>query len=218
MVLRLREPVNGAIHCLGALLAVVGLVLLLVQSAGPVVKPWHMVTFSIFGAALIGLYLTSTLYHWLPLAADGIRRMRKLDHTMIFVLIAATYTPVCLIPLRGPWGWTLFGIVWSIAILGTIFKLFWLTAPRWLSTTIYVGMGWVALVAIWPLVQTMEVGGLVWLAAGGLFYSVGAVIYGLKRPNPVPGWFGFHEIFHVFCVLGSASHFWMMYRYVALAG
>jgi hemolysin III len=212
MLLKLREPMNGFIHAIGAVLAVVGLVLLTLKGTLPTGSTLHVVTFSIFGAALIALYLCSTLYHWLPLKPPGVRRLKRLDHTMIFILIAATYTPICLLPLRGPWGWSLFGTVWGIAFIGAFFKLFWLGAPRWLSTVIYIIMGWVVMVAIWPLSQAMEVGGLVWLALGGMAYTVGAVIYGLKRPNM--HWMGFHEIFHVFCVLGSVCHYWVMYRYI----
>jgi hemolysin III len=212
MVLKLREPMNGFTHAIGAVLAVVGLVLLILKGTRPTGSTLHVVTFSIFGAALIALYLCSTLYHWLPLRPPGVRRLKRLDHTMIFILIAATYTPICLLPLRGPWGWSLFGTVWSIAFMGAFFKLFWLSAPRWLSTVIYIIMGWVVMVAIWPLSQAMEMGGLVWLALGGMAYTVGAVIYGLKRPNM--SWMGFHEVFHVFCVLGSVCHYWVMYRYI----
>lgn len=212
MMLKLREPLNGFIHAIGAALAVVGLVLLILKGLEPTGSIWHVVTFSIFGAALILLYLCSTLYHWLPLTEVGVQRLKRLDHTMIFVLIAATYTPICLLPLRGPWGWSLFGVVWTIALMGIVFKLFWLGAPRWLSTAIYIVMGWVVLVAIWPLTQTVELGAVVWLALGGLSYTVGAVIYGVKRPNFSR--IGFHEIFHVFCVVGSACHYWMIYRYI----
>jgi hemolysin III len=211
-MLKLREPLNGFIHAIGAALAVVGLVLLILKGLEPTGSIWHVVTFSIFGAALILLYLCSTLYHWLPLTEVGVQRLKRLDHTMIFVLIAATYTPICLLPLRGPWGWSLFGVVWTIALMGIVFKLFWLGAPRWLSTAIYIVMGWVVLVAIWPLTQTVELGAVVWLALGGLSYTVGAVIYGVKRPNFSR--IGFHEIFHVFCVVGSACHYWMIYRYI----
>ncbi len=213
MVFRLREPVNGLTHAVGVALGIAGLIMLIVKVASPA-KPWHITTFSIFGAALILLYLASTLYHWLPLGIDGLRRMRKLDHCMIFVLIAATYTPICLIPLRGVWGWSLFGVIWGLAAAGITLKLFWFSAPRSLSTAIYVLMGWAVIVAIWPLTQALEAGAMAWLFAGGLFYTVGAIIYALKRPTIIPGWLGFHEIFHVFCLLGSFSHFWVMYRYI----
>ena len=144
--------------------------------------------------------------------------MRKLDHIMIFVLIAASYTPFCLIPLRGVWGWSIFGCVWTIAVIGIVFKLFWIHAPRWISSSIYVFMGWIALVGIVPIVRALQPGALFWLFAGGVLYTAGAIIYAFKRPNPFPAMFGFHEIFHIFVVLGTASHFWVLYKYVMMLG
>jgi len=214
MVIRLREPVNGLTHAIGVALSIAGLVFLILKSVDPV-KVWHIVTFSIFGAGLILLYLASTLYHWLPLGADGIRRLRKLDHSMIFFLIAATYTPICLIPLRGGWGWSIFGVVWGLALIGTTIKLAFTSTPRLLSTSIYLLMGWVVIVAIYPLSTAIQTGALVWLFIGGFLYSIGAVIYALKRPNLIPNVLGFHELFHIFVVLGSLSHFWVMYNYVS---
>ncbi|HVO65686.1 MAG TPA: hemolysin III family protein [Syntrophales bacterium] len=205
---------SGLTHFIGAILAVAGLVILICKSVNPV-KPWHIVSFSVFGTGMILLYTASTLYHWLPLSENGIRNLRKLDHIMIFILIAATYTPVCLIPLRGPWGWSLFGSVWALAVIGMFLKLFWIQAPRWFSTTIYVIMGWLAVVGVWPLIKALHMGGFIWVLLGGLFYTVGAVIYAVKMPNPWPNVFGFHEIFHVFVIMGSVSHFWVMYGYVA---
>ncbi len=213
MIKKLRDPVSGLTHCIGAALAVIGLVLLIYKSCNPV-KPWHLVTFSVFGTGLILLYTTSTLYHWLPFSEKGIRRMRRLDHIMIFVLIAATYTPVCLIPLRGAWGWSLFGSIWGLATLGIFMKFFWFQAPRWFSTMIYILMGWMVIVGIWPLIKAIHTGGFLWILIGGLFYTLGAIIYALKKPDPWPNIFGFHEIFHIFVMLGSFSHFWVMYRYV----
>ncbi len=211
----LREPVNGLTHFIGALLACAGLVVLVMKASDPV-KPWHITTFSVFGAGMILLYTVSTLYHWLPLSEKGTARMRTLDHIMIFVLIAATYTPFCLIPFRGVFGWSLFGCIWFIAVVGTVFKLFWINSPRWISAGVYVLMGWIAIVGIGPMVRTLQPGAIFWLVAGGILYSTGAVIYALKRPDPWPGWFGFHEIFHVFVILGSSAHFWVFYRYIML--
>ena len=213
MMKTLRDPVNGLTHCIGAVLAVIGLILLIYKSIDPV-KPWHLVTFSVFGAGLILLYTSSTLSHWLPFSEKGIQRMRRVDHMMIFILIAATYTPICLIPLRGPWGWSLFGSIWGLATLGIVLKIFWLQAPRWFSTSVYIVMGWVVVVGAWPLVKALHLDGFLWILAGGLFYTCGAIIYALKKPNPWPRVFGFHEIFHVFVMLGSLSHYWVMYRYV----
>ena len=145
MAIKVKDPISGLTHCIGACLAIVGLVLL-VCKASLAGTAWHIVSFSIFGAGMIFLYTASTLYHWLPLSDKGTLLFRKIDHMMIFVLIAATYTPVCLIPLRGGWGWSIFGLIWGLAIAGIFIKFFWIKAPRWLSTSIYIGMGWMAIV------------------------------------------------------------------------
>jgi len=212
-MIKLKDPISGLTHCAGIILAITGLVFLIWESTNPV-KPMHIVTFCVFGAGMILLYTASTLYHWLPVSEKMTQRLRKIDHIMIFILIAATYTPICLIPLRGAWGWSLFGVIWGLTAVGIIMKLFWIEAPRWLYTLIYIATGWLAIVAIWPLAKTLHVGGMTWLFIGGLFYTAGAVIYAIKRPNPWPRVIGFHEIFHVFVMMGTFSHFWLMYRYI----
>jgi len=209
-----REPINGLTHFAGTLFAIAGLVILIFKSINPL-KPWHLVSYSIFGSGMILLYTASTLYHWLPLSEKGIEQMRKVDHMMIFILIAATYTPICLIPLRGSWGWSLFGSIWGLAVLGIVLKFFRISTPRWLYTTVYLFMGWLAVVAIFPLFQSLQTDGLIWIFIGGFFYSSGAVIYALKKPNPFTNVFGFHEIWHIFVMLGTFSHFWVMYKYVS---
>ncbi|WP_264983738.1 PAQR family membrane homeostasis protein TrhA [Pseudodesulfovibrio portus] len=213
MILALRDPVSGLTHCIAAALAVLATVLLILRSVGPAL-PWHIVTFSIFGGGMILLYTASTLYHWLPVSEDRVRFLRRVDHSMIFFYIAATYTPICLIPLRGGWGWSLFGVVWGVALSGIVMKIFWITAPRRLSTAIYLGMGWLAIIGIYPIYLSMPGPAVAWLVGGGVIYSLGAVIYGLKWPDPVPDRFGFHEIFHLFVIGGSFCHFVLMYWYV----
>jgi hemolysin III len=121
---------------------------------------------------------------------------------------------VCLITLRGAWGWSIFGSIWGLTLAGFFMKLFWLRAPRWLYTAIYVLMGWLIVVGIWPLSQVMVLRGILLMLLGGILYTVGAVIYAIKKPNLWPGVFGFHEIFHIFIIMGSLAHFWMIYRYV----
>ena len=185
MVHRFKEPFSGLSHLVGALLSVAGLSLLVTYAALEA-STWHVVSFSIYGSSMIMLYTSSALYHLLPISERARRKMRVLDHIMIFMLIAGTYTPICLVPLRGAWGWSLFGAVWGAALAGIFIKLFWMNAPRWLYTSIYVAMGWMCLAAIYPIIQGIPVGGLAWLVAGGFFYSVGAVVYGLKRPDPIP--------------------------------
>lgn len=210
---KLREPVSGLTHLLGSILSIPGLIIL-VYYASKQATVWHVVSFSIFGASLILLYTSSFLYHALPVSERGIRILRKIDHMMIYVLIAGTYTPVCLIPLRGPWGWSLLGSVWGIALSGIIMTAVWLDAPRWLTTLIYTIMGWIVAIAFFPLIKAIPASGITWLIAGGVVYSLGAIIYGTKWPNLTNRWFGFHEIFHVFVLVGSSAHYWFMYKYV----
>jgi hemolysin III len=213
IIKNLREPMNGFTHFIGIILSIIGAFLLINLSVNPY-KPFHIISFSIFGFGMILLYSTSTLYHWLKLSDAGIMKLRKADHIMIFIYIAATYTPVCMIALRNSLGWVLLAAVWVVALGGIMIKIFWMNAPRWLSTFIYILMGWLAVLVIFPLFSALPTGAVIWLIAGGLFYTTGAVIYGLKKPDPLPGILGFHEIFHLFVLLGSFSHFWMMYEYI----
>ncbi len=208
-----REPVNAISHLLGALASVVGLILLVVFAASSA-DAWHVISFSIFGSSLILMYTSSFLYHALKISEKALLVFRKIDHIMIFILIAGSYTPICLVPLRGPWGWSLFGVVWGIAFVGIFLKIFAMNVPRWVSTMIYLIMGWVCVVAIYPLVTRLEPACFFWLVLEGFFYSFGAVIYAIKKPNPFPGIFGFHEIWHLFVILGSASHFWLTFKYL----
>lgn len=210
---KLRDPASGLTHCIGTILAVAGLIALLARHH-ETDTCMHTIAFSVFGVSMVLLYSFSTLYHWLPLRDEKLQLFRKIDHIMIFVFIAASYTPLCLLRLEGAWRWSVMGFVWGFTIAGFFMKLFWMNAPRVLYTSTYLLMGWVAVIAIWPLSKRMDPSGLAWLAIGGLFYSMGAAIYAFKRPDPWPAVFGFHEIFHVFILSGSLSHFWMMYHYV----
>ena len=170
-------------------------------------KWWHLAAFIVYGISLFLLYLASSLYHLLPVSERAKRMLRQLDHVAIFLLIAGTYTPICLVPLRGPWGWSLFAAVWVFALVGMFIAIFALDAPRWMTTAVYLAMGWLIIVAVWPLVRLVSAEGVFWFFLGGAFYTSGAVVYALKRPDPVPHVFGFHEIFHVFVMLGSLCHF-----------
>ena len=213
MKIKMREPVSGLTHLIGAVLSAIGLVLMIYYavSKGTV---WHIVSFSIFGGSLILLYTASTLYHLLNISEKGVRVLRKIDHMMIYILIAGTYTPICLIPLRGGWGYSLLITIWGIAITGIIMKLLWFDAPRWLYTLFYLIMGWLVVIALWPMAKAIPVAGVLWLVAGGLLYTIGAVIYGTKWPPLKSKVFGFHEIFHLFVLYGSFCHFWLMFRYL----
>jgi hemolysin III len=175
----------------------------------------QLVAFTIFGLSQIALYTASTLYHSLPLSPAGVARLRRIDHMMVFVLIAGTYTPICLVALRGGWGWSLFGVVWGIALCGLIIKTRWMHAPKWLSTALYLAMGWAVIVAAPVLYDRLPAAAVGWLLAGGIIYSIGAVIYALKRPNLIPGVFDAHALWHLFVLAGSACFFWMIVQYVA---
>jgi len=168
---------------------------------------WHVVSFAFFGSSLIALYLSSSLYHLLRglFSLQGVSR--KIDHLMIFVLIAGSYAPFCLVTLRGAWGWSVFGVILSMALLGFFRSFFWINAPRWAVSAMYLFMGWVAVVGIYPLYQRLPPDSFAWLVAGGIFYSIGAIIYALQRPNPWRGVFGFHEVWHLFVLCGSLSHY-----------
>jgi hemolysin III len=209
--MRIREPVNGASHLVGLLLAGAGTILLFRMAQGPS----EVVAFGVYGATLILLYLASTLYHTLTLPERPRRALRTLDHIAIYFLIAGTYTPVALITLKGPLGWTLLAAVWLIALAGIPFKLFFLDAPVWWSTGTYLAMGYLALVAVVPIAHAVSLPGLAWLVAGGIAYTIGAVIYARQRPDPFPGRFGHHEIWHLLVLTGSACHFAFMFYHIA---
>jgi hemolysin III len=211
---RLREPINGITHAAGGLLAALGLGVLLATAASTG-RLDQLVAFGVFGLSLIALYAASALYHLLPLSPSGVARLRTLDHMAIFVLIAGTYTPFCLLALDGVWRWGLLALIWGLALCGVLLKLLWMDASRWLSVVLYLGMGWVAVIAAPALFRAVPPDGITWMLAGGLVYSAGALVYGLKRPNPVPGTFGFHELWHLFVIAGSACHFWAVLHYVA---
>ena len=204
MIRIIRDPVSCLTHLAGAIAAVF-CAIWMVGKAIPFGAA-YTVSFAVFGASLVLLYTASAAYH-LPRARDGvIQVLRRIDHTMIFFLIAGTYTPVCVIPLRGPWGWSILAVVWGLALLGTFMKIFWLHAPRALSTAIYVIMGWIVVVAFYPLLNAVSTGSFILLLLGGLSYTLGAAIYALKWPPLKIQWIGFHEIFHLFVLLGSTFH------------
>jgi len=202
--IKLKDPLSGALHFLGAALSAVAAVLLISSALG---DPWRIVSFSIYGATLFILYSFSTLYHWLPQEAGGKDQLfRKLDHLSIYLLIAGTYTPFCLVTIRGPWGWSLFGIIWGFAIIGMLAQSVYINVKRWITTLIYLGMGWMVLIALKPLLEALPLNGVYLLIAGGLSYSIGGIVYVAKRPN-FSKHFGFHELWHLFVLAGSFFHF-----------
>jgi hemolysin III len=213
----IREPVNALTHLTGAVLAAIGMTVLLVNGAAND-SARQIVAFAIFGTSLVLLYSTSGIYHSLNCSERGLAMLRRLDHMMIYVLIAGTYTPVCLVLLRGRLGVGLLIAVWIMALAGIIQKLAWMRAPRWFSTVLYLGMGWAAMIVVKPLLAAAPLGFLLWIVAGGVFYSVGAVVYATKWPDPAPRAFGFHEIWHLFVMAGSFCHYWALLTYVSNTG
>lgn len=202
----MEEVMNAVTHGIGTLLAVAGLVLLTVLAYlhGDI---WHIVSFSIYGTTLVLLYLASTLYH--SFTNEKVKRIFKiLDHSAIYLLIAGTYTPFTLVPLHGVLGWTVFGVVWGLAIIGIVLKVFFAGRFNIVSTMCYLGMGWFIVVAIKPLLATVPALGMSWLFIGGLFYSLGSIFYLWKR---IPY---NHAIWHLFVLAGSVSHFIAVFFYV----
>lgn len=207
-----REPVNSFTHLVGAALSALGTFLLVFSALGaPAFSPRILVGALVFGLSLTALYCASSLYHYVHCPARILMRLRKLDHAMIYVLIAGTYTPIFLCFSQGKAGLWLCAAMWAIALAGIILKVLWMDAPRWLSTLLYVGMGW-AIVFDPSTIRSMPAGCMTLIATGGVSYTVGAVIYGLKKPNLFPR-LGFHELFHLFVLMGSLLHFLAIYRY-----
>lgn len=201
-----EELANGLTHGIGAALSIAGLSVL-VTFAGLAGDAWKVVAFSVYGASMVLLYLSSTFYH--SFRSPRLKRLfRLLDHCVIFLLIAGSYTPFTLVTLRGPWGWTLFGLIWAFALFGIIITVLALDRIKWLAIGIYVGMGWLAVVAIKPLLEALPLAGFLWLAAGGLFYTLGIVFYVWHR-LPYN-----HAIWHLFVLGGTVCQFLSILWYV----
>ncbi len=215
MQITIREPGSAITHYIGMMLAVFAAMPLLAKAGltGSVVTVAAMMVFAI---SMVSLYGASALYHSVNVTGRVLKIFKKIDHMMIFVLIAGSYTPVCMIVLGGKAGYTLLAAVWGIAIAGMLIKAFWVTCPKWFSSVIYIAMGWVCVFVFGELLETLPPVAFGWLLAGGIVYTVGGIIYALKCPifNSKHVKFGSHEIFHVFVMAGSVCHFIFMYNYV----
>ena len=209
-----REPINGFTHLAGAILSFAGLLALVIKTTLTSPSIVDITAVIIFGISMVLLYSASATYHLVVASDKVISFLRKIDHSMIFILIAGSYTPFCLISLEGPKGWITFAIVSIIAICGVVFKMIWFNCPRWISTSVYIGMGWISVFIIIPLYKSIALGGVQLLLAGGILYTIGAVIYGLKPKYLKFKNLGYHEIFHIFILLGSLCHFIAVYKYV----
>ncbi|WP_411169356.1 hemolysin III family protein [Clostridium sp. MB05] len=210
----LREPINSLTHWIGAILSLFALIAMLTKGLVNNSSSIAIVSVVIFGISLILLYSVSATYHGVITSEKIIFRLRKLDHSMIFILIAGSYAPFCLIGISGFKGTVFFATIASIAIAGILFRMLWFNCPRWLQTSLYIGLGWAAIFMIKPLSAVLSPTSLFLLVFGGVLYTIGGVIYGLKPKKFQLGKFGFHEIFHIFIILGSLSHFICVFIYL----
>jgi len=204
MIRKFREPINGLTHLGGAIAATIGLVALLIIGWNSVGK---VISLLIYGLSLIGLFASSATYHLAKVRPKVQEILRKVDHSAIYLLIAGTYTPFCINAFTGFWRWGLLSIIWLLAFIGILVKVFTVNAPRWLSAGIYVVMGWLCIAAIGEMLVTLPTFALTWLVAGGIIYTLGALVYITKIMNFWPGKFGYHEVWHIFVLLGAAAHF-----------
>ena len=216
MRIKIKDPGSALTHFIAMLLALFAAAPLLGKAARGS-DSVHLMALTVFIVSMILLYAASTIYHTLDISASVNRRLRKLDHMMIFILIAGTYTPVCLIVLGNRMGYALLGLVWGIALVGIVINAFWISCPKWFSSLIYIAMGWACVLAFSQIVQALPPPAFGWLLAGGIIYTTGGVIYALKLPifNSKHKNFGSHEIFHLFVMGGSLCHYVMMYGFVA---
>lgn len=215
--LKAKEPGSAITHLIGGLMAIFAATPLLLKAAS---NPGyiHSISLGIFVLSLILLYGASTVYHTLNISSKINLRLKKFDHMMIYVLIAGTYTPICIIALGDTTGLILLALIWTLAIIGIIVTAFWVNCPKWLSSVIYISMGWTCVLAFTQIINSLSTAGFSWLLAGGIIYTVGGVIYALKVPifNKKHKYFGSHEIFHLFVMGGSLCHFILMYKYIAV--
>ena len=215
----IKDPGSAITHFIGMLMAIFAAVPLLIKAAH---EPGHIyiISITVYALSLILLYAASTTYHTFNKSERINTLLKKIDHMMISVLIAGSYTPICLLVLKGKTGIILLSIVWGIAIIGIMIKAFWIYCPKWISSVLYIGMGWTCVLAFTQILNSMSPAAFGWLLEGGIIYTVGGVIYALKLPifNSRHKNFGSHEIFHLFVMGGSACHFIVMYTFVLGTG
>ncbi|MCI6886371.1 MAG: hemolysin III family protein [Lachnospiraceae bacterium] len=216
MTLKIKDPGSALTHFIAMLLALFASTPLLIKAARTPGHT-HILALTIFIISMILLYAASTIYHTLDISPKVNQILRKVDHMMIFILIAGTYTPVCAIVLGDRTGWMLLALVWGIAIVGIIINALWITCPKWFSSMIYIAMGWVCVLAFSKIIAALPTRAFGWLLAGGIIYTLGGIIYALKLPifNSRHKNFGSHEIFHLFVMGGSLCHYIVMYAFVA---
>lgn len=208
----IKEPGSAITHFIGMLMAIFAAVPLLIKAAHEPSRI-YVISLAVYSASMILLYAASTTYHTFDISAKINTILKKWDHMMISVLIAGSYTPICLLVLKGKTGLILLAIVWSFAIIGILIKAFWVYCPKWVSSILYIGMGWTCVLAFTQILNSMSHTSFIWLLTGGIIYTVGGIIYALKLPifNNKHKNFGSHEIFHLFVMGGSMCHFVVMY-------
>ncbi len=208
---KMKDPASTWTHFITFIAAIIGLVFLMNLAKDDTTK---LISMIIYGASLILLYAASSVYHWIQTTPEKELMLKKIDHVSIYILIAGTYTPVFMLGLTGTWRITMLIMVWALAVVGMLLKVVYIGVPRYVSTILYVILGWFALVPFYQLLLSIPTGGIALMIIGGLFYTVGAVIYATKWPDPLPKVFGFHEVFHLFVMAGSISHFFMMVYFI----
>ena len=208
----IKEPGSAITHFIGMLMAIFAAVPLLIKAAHEPSRI-YVISLAVYSASMILLYAASTTYHTFDISAKINTILKKWDHMMISILIAGSYTPICLLVLKGKTGLLLLAIVWSFAIIGILIKAFWVYCPKWVSSILYIGMGWTCVLAFTQILNSMSHTSFIWLLTGGIIYTVGGIIYALKLPifNSKHKNFGSHEIFHLFVMGGSMCHFVVMY-------
>lgn len=213
-LLKPKDPGSAITHFIGMILAIIAATPLIIKAASE--SPLHVFSLTVFIVSMILLYGASTIYHTLDISSKINKVLKKCDHMMIFVMIAGSYTPICLIVLKGHTGFLLFIFIWSMALVGMGLKAFWVTCPKWVSSTIYIAMGWTCVFSMSQITTALPDGAFILLLAGGILYTIGGIIYALKLPifNNKHKNFGSHEIFHIFVLGGSVCHFIMMYRFI----
>ena len=211
----LKDPGSAITHFIGMLMAIFAAIPLLIKAAHEPSRI-YVVSLAIYAVSLILLYAASTTYHTFDLSEKVNTVLKKIDHMMIFVLIAGSYTPICLLVLNQPSGYFMLALVWGIAIVGILIKAFWVFCPKWVSSVLYIGMGWTCVLAFTQILNNMSRPAFLWLLAGGIIYTIGGIIYALKVPifDSKHKNFGSHEIFHLFVMGGSACHFVLMYAFL----
>ncbi len=212
LIATIREPVNSLTHFMAAIISIIGLIVLILLGWSNAAKEVALI---IYGVSLILMFCASSIYHWVKARSGVIEWLRKLDHSAIYLLIAGTYTPFCVISFKGFWEWGLLAIIWSLAITGIVVKMFIIRAPRWLSAGVYIMMGWLCLAAVGEMLQVLPAGALAWLVTGGVVYTLGALVYITKALDFFPGKFGFHEVWHIFVILGALAHFIAIAAFIA---